>query len=357
MMAIKRYLLLYVLFCLVLIIPARTQTATDPDQKLEWWGNIDGYLNQQAKTSLQWVEQTLKKEPPSLNDPITRKMAYSVIDLVLHEEKAPLQPAVQDFFHHRIAEAIQEMQSEHVDQGAIIWKLYNHAFIVKTASVTLGFDIQRGAVGIPAFMLSDTLMQQLADIIDVLFISHNHPDHFDLPFTEMVLARHKPVITPPDLWTDQPIYNQLIHLDKNAEKSQSVPLPLKNSNLTVIVYPGHQGDDLLNNVYLVSTTEDMTFVHTGDQSNSKDFSWLDRVGDHHRVDVLMINSWSVYPEQRYAKGYRPRLILPGHENELGHTIDHREPYWLNDNRLGDKIEFPWIQLVWGEHYHYMPKTY
>jgi L-ascorbate metabolism protein UlaG (beta-lactamase superfamily) len=203
-------------------------------------------------------------------------------------------------------------------------------------------------------MLSNEIMQRLADAIDVLFVTHCHSDHYDLSFAKMLLAQNKPVITPPDLWADQPVYNKLLHLQRDAGKVQKVTIPLKGIDLDVVIFPGHQ-EEMLNNVYLIYSPEGITFLHTGDQSNSKDFEWIDHVGDHHKVDILMINSWSVYPEQRYAKGYRPRLIIPGHENELGHTIDHREPYWLNDNRLGDKTIFPWIQMVWGEKYHYLPK--
>lgn len=342
---------------LFLTFPALSQTVTDPDKKLEWWGNPDGYLNQQAKVTLNLADQALRSTPPSVNDPVIRKMAYLMIDNVSHEEKAPLQPAVQDFFHHRIAEAVRQIQTEKVKKGAVIWKLYNHAFVVKTPSVTIGFDIQRGMTGSEDFMLSRQLMQELADAIDILFVSHNHDDHTDMVFAKMLLAQNKPVVTQADIWAGSPIYGKIMHPERDANQIQKIALPIKNIELQIVVYPGHQGADLQNNVYLVYSPEGITFLHTGDQSYAADFSWIDLVGDNHRVDILMINSWSVYPKHRYEKGYRPRLIIPGHENELGHTIDHREPYWLNENRLGNKTDFPWVQMVWGEKYHYLPKNF
>ena len=97
----------------------------------------------------------------------------------------------------------------------------------------------------------------------------------------------------------------------------------------------------------------MCFAHTGDQSNTEDLNWIDTIGDRYKIDVIMINSWSYYPGMRLAKGFRPKLIIPGHENELNHTIDHREPYWLNYVRLGDNPSFPWVQMATGERFHYI----
>jgi hypothetical protein len=349
--------------CLVLFVTliniclfAQNPEKADPDQKTEWWGDIDGYINQQDKVSLKLVNEVLKSFPPAVKEPIERKMAFLLIDNVLHEENAVNRQAVQDFLRIRIGKAIDEIRNEKVTAGAVIWKLYNHAFVVKTPSVTIGFDIQRGVPGVAGFTLSDELTLPLINQIDVLFISHIHRDHADSRVAEQFLLQNKPVITPPDLFTDLPFYQKINHPERKAHQIQEVSLPRRGLSLKFVSYPGHQGEKILNNVYLVLTPEEMSFIHTGDQSNLEDFDWIDQVGDHYAVDVAMTNSWSVYPGQRLARGFRPRLILSGHENEMGHTIDHREPYWLNYNRLGNTATFPWLQMAWGEKFTYRRGT-
>lgn len=55
---------------------------------------------------------------------------------------------------------------------------------------------------------------------------------------------------------------------------------------------------------------------------------------------------------RTSEGYNPGLIIPSHENELGHTIDHREAYALNYSRWN--VPYDKIIMTWGELYHYQP---
>ncbi|NLA48373.1 MAG: hypothetical protein GX876_02790, partial [Bacteroidales bacterium] len=82
------------------------QTVTDPDKKTDWWGDIDGFLNQQAKVTLNLVNIALRENPPAPEENLARKMALMMIDNVLHEEKAQHRPAVQQFYHNRIENAI-----------------------------------------------------------------------------------------------------------------------------------------------------------------------------------------------------------------------------------------------------------
>ena len=108
-----------------------------------------------------------------------------------------------------------------------------------------------------------------------------------------------------------------------------------------------------NNVTLVRSPEGLIFCHTGDQSNEDDFSWIDKVGDQYEVDVLIPNCWTT-DISRAARGFDPELIITGHENELGHSIDHREPFWLTYDRLS-RTSYPFLVMTWGESYHYLPK--
>jgi L-ascorbate metabolism protein UlaG (beta-lactamase superfamily) len=341
--------------CIILFylcLQAQNQSIDNPDHKTDWWGDPEGYLNQQAKVTLDIVGHALTLYPPALPEPLERKMALVMIDNVLHDEKAAYRPAVQAFLQKRIGLVANDILKTEVKKGAVIWKLYDHAFIVKTASVTIGFDIQRGLPAVEGFTLSKELTQKIIDVVDILFISHFHGDHADPWVAEMFLNQKKPVVTPPNLWNNLPIYSKITHPERSPSAKQAITLPGKGLTINYYSFPGHQGEKILNNVNLIFTPEGLSFAHTGDQSYEEDFVWIDQIGKNHSVDVLLVNSWSVYPGNRTIKGFQPKLVIPGHENEMGHTIDHREPYWLNYNRLGDSKEFPWVQMAWGEKFHY-----
>ena len=78
-------------------------------------------------------------------------------------------------------QAIVEIEQTRVEEGMMIWKLYNHGFVVRTSSVTIGFDLVSGkSTHVEGFSIEDAVMKKLIDQCDVLFISHRHSDHVSL---------------------------------------------------------------------------------------------------------------------------------------------------------------------------------
>jgi L-ascorbate metabolism protein UlaG (beta-lactamase superfamily) len=324
------------------------------------------FLNQQALALLGLADQTLVQHPPQLPEPLERRLALHLLDGVLHDVYAPQRPPVIDFFHQRIQRAAEQLETASVDKGAVIWKLYNHCFVVRTATVTVAFDLTRARLWrTEGFELPNDLVSRIVDQCDVLFISHRHGDHADEWVAQTFLDQGKPVVAPPEVWADKPIHEHLTHLERKPHDLQSLPIQNGKRTLQVVPYPGHQ-DDLQNNVSLIFTPEGMSFVHFGDQWNDgADFDWIDQVGSRHRVDVLLPNCWTT-DIARAVRGFDPELVITGHENEMGHTIDHREPYWLTYQRKtgsdrfgGSKLigyDKPLLVMTWGESYHYLPPT-
>ena len=321
-------------------------------EKLHWWGDIDGFINQQHKTTLDLVEELLKKYPPDLNEPLERRTAMLMIDGVLHEEKAAHRPAVQAYLRSRIQVAAEEIEQAIISEGAKIWKLYNHGFVIRTASVTFGFDLVRAhSARAEGFSVEDTVMERIIDQCDALFVSHRHRDHADMWVAQTFLDQEKPVVAPPEVWKDQPIHQEINHLKREPRVVQVLSIQNGSEELKVIVNPGRQGRDIENNVPLVITPEGLSFAQTGDQSGpNEDWIWIDEMNEYHEVDVLLPNCWT--PDvHRMIKGFKPKLVITGHENEMGHTIDHRESNWLTYTRLkGAKA--PYLLLSWGESFHY-----
>jgi len=320
------------------------------------------FMDNQADVLLNQAGDVLAEYPPAWPEPEARKSALLLLDGVLHDIYAPQRPPVQHFFKTQMRKAIEEIEQTEVTEGARIWKLYDHGFVVKTKTVTIGFDLIRGkSARAEGFPISEELMERLIRQCDVLFISHYHGDHAEEWVAQLFIDQGKPVVAPPQVWKNKTIHKSITQLERVADIVQTLPVQDGKLELKVIVYPGHQGETIENNVSLVFTPEGLSFSHMGDQSNSYDFEWIDKVAANYKVDVLLPNCWTT-DIVRVTSGFDPAVLITGHENELGHTIDHREPYWLTyqrqkgSDRFGGSRELgyetPLILMTWGESYHY-----
>jgi len=325
------------------------------------------FMDNQAEALLSQASKVFSDYPPNWPEPAARQSALLLLDGVLHDVYAPQRPPVQLFFKTRMREAIEEIEQTEIALGARIWKLYDHGFVIRTKTVTVGFDLIRGkSARAEGFPISEDYMDRLIKQCDVLFISHYHGDHAEEWVAQSFIDQGKPVVAPPEVWKDKSINKYITHLERVPHTIQTLPVQGGKQILEVIVYPGHQGENIENNVSLVKTPEGLSFSHMGDQSNSDDFEWIDEVGNNHVVDVLMPNCWTT-DIVRVALGFNPALVITGHENEMGHTIDHREPYWLTyqrregSDRFGGSSELgydtPLILMTWGESYHYKRENF
>ena len=80
------------------------------------------------------------------------------------------------------------------------------------------------------------------------------------------------------------------------------------------------------------------------------WDWIDYVKDHWQVDVLMVNNWT--PDlQRVVRGFDPQVVIPGHENEIGHAVEDRKPWFMDYDRVRG-MSYPSIIMTWGESYFF-----
>ena len=351
---------LIILFCLSSLLSCSSNTSTtdstrhsiSTDAPANFFGKPDEYLNWQAEQMLNLTELALSEHPPQLQEPIERQMAMLMLDAVFHDVSAPHHRSVQAFHHRRALSVLNELENSEFSTGIQVWKLYNMGVIARTKSVTIAFDVTRGySSRAESFALPDDVIRKIAEHCDVLFISHFHQDHADEAVATIFLEQGKTVVATPDTWENRAIHHKITHLEAKAHEVQKLAIPHKDIELELVVYPGHQGADIPNNVVLAITPEQYSICHTGDQSSQSDFSWIDEVKDHVNVDILIPNCWTTNP-LRTSEGYNPGLIIPSHENELGHTIDHREAYALNYSRWN--VPYDKIIMTWGELYHYQP---
>ena len=333
-----------------------------PDPQLSQKDN--DYLDRQAAVFLDSVQSILTKYPPVLREGKERKYAKLLLDAVFHEKFAAFRKPAQQFFHSQNDKLISELENTLVESGARIWKVYDMGFIVRTKTVTLAFDLVSGITsGSADYALSGAELDRLVKQCDILFISHKHEDHAEKAVAERFINSGKPVISPAQLWPNDSIFSRIQHPERVAEKIQKIKLHNELS-LDFVIYPGHQLRSIDNNVVLVTTPDGLTIGHIGDEINEGDFmidfDWIDQIAKYHKVDILMPNAWTM-DIYRIVKGFDPKLVLPGHELELGHTVWDRLPYWgddayleLNYNKL-KASKYPVAALVWGESISYPPQ--
>ena len=345
-----------------LVYGQETSSEINVDPCLDRKGN--DYIDRQDEAFLDEINKTLLQFPPQYPEPRERYLGLLLLDAVMHDKYAAFRIPVEHFYRQRMEEALDQIEHTHIEGGATIWKLYNMGYIIRTSTVTLAFDLVDGQTArAENFTLSQDLMDRLVDQCDVLFISHRHIDHAEENIARAFFDQGKPVVAPPQVWADQDIYQKITHLKREANTEQSLAIQKGKYTLKVIVYPGHQMGSIENNVPLVFTPEGLSFCHMGDQINEGDFmvdyDWIDDVKEHYQVDVLMPPCWTneIY---RIVQGFDPKLVLPGHQNELGHPVDDRVPYWGDADFL--QLTYPQLKrsaykvvvMTWGEAYHYFP---
>jgi L-ascorbate metabolism protein UlaG (beta-lactamase superfamily) len=303
---------------------------------------------------LTWIQKTLWENPPNGGDRILRMQALGALDEPLHLRSATMLPSVKSFLYKNIDRAIAQMQSEKVTEGATIWKLYNHGFVVRTAEHTWAYDLYDGP---EPLSMSESQMDAIVDQVDALFCSHWHRDHTARRPIQRATLKQKPVLVtalPDSHWRDQLDADwanggygdtKYIQILEHGASGVANGVPYR-------AYPGHQGLTFLNHVFAIESAG-MTFIQTGDQYNDADFEWIDRIGDERKVDVLMPNVWTK-DFKRMVEGVRPRYVIPGHENELGHNFEHREPYSQAFEWLG-QVEPDFYVMAWGERVHIVPR--
>ncbi len=338
------------------------QRANNIDPSLDQ--RSDDYMNRQSAAFLKEVQFTLMDHPPQYPLPRERYLGLLLLDAVMHDVYAAHRAPVQDFYKARISTALEQIKQIKDEEGAMVWKLYNMGFIVRTSSVTIAFDLNSGeAARVEGFGLCAEPVKDIVSECDVLFISHRHRDHAELAFAREFINQKKPVIAPSQVWEGEPIHDSITHFTRVANQIQMLKVKDGAVELAVVVYPGHQMRSHDNNVPLVFTPEGISIAHLGDQINEGDFmfdyEWIDKVKDHHHVDILLPPCWTneIY---RIVQGFDPELIIPGHENELGHSVDDRVPFWGDSEYLEltypelKASDYPVVLMTWGELIHYMP---
>ena len=333
----KRFLILLALISSTIIASAQHKS-TEP---VAFWGKEDAYLLKQASHMFNLVDEALTENPPVVGAPMARKLALYNLDAMLHEVKYDNTEPFCNFIDSRIGKVIEDMKSP-VKRGVKIYKIYNDGFVVRTKSANIAFDVVRGACK-KQQLLSNEQVDAIVDKCDVLFLSHNHGDHVDKYVVNRFIEAGKPVVAASEIL---PNLEGVTHYRSESEILDKVVKLKSGEELQVKIFPGHQSP-MMCNIYVVTTPDKYTVAHTGDQYDKNDMEWIAEIKEKApKIDALMINCWS-YQIADAIKGFDPRYVLSGHENEMGHTIDHREAFWLTFQKL-EPVQHDYVVMSWGE---------
>jgi len=263
----------------------------------------------------------------------------------------------------RVQRVLREINETTVDSGAIVWRVYNDGFIVKTHNLTLGFDIA-----------CTWLVPEIAEIanhVDILFVSHLHGDHADSEVLKRAALREVKIVVPePDLETAA---RYLTELPPNA--SQHVPVsvgqPTNVSGVQVRAFLGPHS--VTNYAYLVELPNGLRLIHTGDTEHFGDVTWVDDLAGERQIDIAFINTGVLTYIPREAinipilarrhenfplgrpfseTALKPKTIVPMHENEFAHgfawisTTNLRLAYQQMDELNNSTTQV--VVLAWGQ---------
>ena len=324
---------------------AQTASVNPNTDHYIYQGYLSDYKLALASEAFASIDTMLQTYLPQTEILLPREMALVSLDQLLHDTDNDATEPFYRFINTRMARVLEDLDRP-VTEGLRIYKLYNDGFIIKSAKATVAIDLIPGGSNAKPF-ITDSIIYGIAGKCDALFISHWHADHANLNIAKSFAARGKRVIAPKDLWVDvDPMIQPL------AEHKET-DIVSEDLDLTLHVLPGHQ-DNVYNNINVVEFHGVGTVAQTGDQWYCCDMDWIDRVHLKYDIDVLMPNCW-IHDMERHLRGFAPKMIITGHENELGeHSIDHREAYWITIKKmeLVSALNIPYVLMTWGEWYDY-----
>lgn len=317
----------------------------NPDRGFDHKGRINSRYqvstSAAAEARLRRIAETLEHEPPLRGDPAARARAARAFDDLALYPVAPYAHAIRLWYKDRLAAAAKRLLRR---EGKAVTQCYGHGIVWTENGVNLGIDVVSARSvydlywGVPPEILDD-----LAAAIDVLLVSHVHPDHLDVPLARRVLEHGG------EVWACDEVADRL----PRGARGLAAGARTEARGFRVLAHEGlHVYDAGLGTplrYFEVVTPGGTRLLHTTDHD------YTAGLRHEERPDVLVAKGGGVNPTvdgvsalRSLARHLRPRLLLPGHMNELGHPVKGgREPYAVALDALRDH-DGAWAVMFWGE---------
>ena len=329
----------------------------------------------------------------------TRERGLRIIDYPLHldnydqerssaEDKKAFNEVVRDYCVSARERVFSEVAAATIPEGSLrLWRIYNMGYVIKGPKHTVAIDITARPELYTAsgkYFVKDTNTviwckadwKRLAELADMIFVTHPHGDHYARAGIEAFVEANKPVVVPCDLVAyaaNRPpkkgpdgryvAEKEILTAAPCCVKLTGDHLePVDVGGVKVRNFLGNQGANVPCNVYLL----DIDGVLVADNGDNYDMDKERMLSKCPPADVIIASTWNNVQGMVRCCAAAPGFdraksaLLPSHENELGHGVDHRESYremYVRKDRLGDR-DFPWPRvhpLGWGESFTFTKK--
>lgn len=294
-----------------------------------------------------------------------RRRTFWLLDYPLHvdnyapttskDEIAAYQSAVIAYLRRSIARVLREVKAAKVSPGSLqVWHIYNMAYVLKGARKTVLVDFTPHPFFGRNTPWTEADWQAFAELGDLLVITHPHGDHTSFPLMRRMRALGKTLVLPCKM-RDRTTGENYVADDKVIVLDRDHAEPLSIDGVKFWNFMGNQGKGVPCNTYLIEI-DGVRVVDNGDNS-LKEREW--NLVKCPPADIIISSTWSrvtnIVAACKATPGFKKdrAVFLPSHENELMHTVDHRESYremYEDKRRLGcPGFEWPHVKpLAWGE---------
>lgn len=248
------------------------------------------------------------------------------------EQKAAFNATNKQWLQHKREEFFQFLRGPRPTGDELqLFRLYSSGYVLRTRDACIGIDLCYGEG-----FYDGARKEELAGMLDAVFTTHGHGDHYDIELLRMMLQKGKAIVIPPRM---EPFF-----VDYSGEKhvwrdSQLEPVRI-GGVATVQAQMAGQGDEPCL-LYLIQIGS-WRIAHVGDNSHHE--LELAFYPNYPMVDVQMCpvfqgildfaNSLKKAPNPDNAA----LIYFNLHENEWHHTIDGRMSFefmYCHNGALGN----------------------
>lgn len=221
------------------------------------------------------------------------------------------------YFRYAADRAAEEMRNTRVEEGVVIWKLYNMGYVVKTRDACFAIDLVKPGAG------------KLTDLFDFAIVSHAHGDHYDTAFLQAMIAAGKKVYSP--FFATGTVISTETSFRMNE---LGVRFTMNDqSGVPVIVTEVDCGPSARN----------YTIYHIADSRVPESLN------PTRRPDLLILHIANGIDIFETIKRTRPVATVFDHVMELGHAVGkYRWSYAYTYERIRDIPKDSGFVLTWGE---------